>query len=346
MCKSPCRNIKDLSPAELEEWLGRIGEPGYRVTQIAEWLYRKRVVSFDDMLNLPARLRDQLTHEFHAFSLHVVDSRTGEDGTVKWLFELPDGEAIETVLITAPQRTTVCISTQVGCPVRCIFCASGRSGWVRDLTSGEIIDQVIYACRHLGERVTNVVVMGIGEPLLNLDGLVPALEAVCDVERLGVGARHVTVSTSGIVPGIHRLAAMNRAWNLALSLHATNDEQRAKLIPPAYRYPLQEVLDACRTYRAETGRMVTLEYALISGHNDTERDMRDLATIARELRAKVNLIPCNAVSDTHTAPDPVAVDRFLSGLLERNVQATVRRRKGEDIQAACGQLRRRCIVSP
>lgn len=346
MCRTCPVNIKDLSIPQLEDWLDTNGEPRYRARQITEWLYHSRAVSFDEMLNLPKALRERLADEFRAFSLHCTETQTAADSTVKWLFELPDGETIETVLISATQRTTVCVSTQVGCPVRCIFCASGRSGWIRDLTPGEIVDQVLYACRHLDERVTNVVVMGIGEPLLNLDGLVPALEALCDAERLGIGARHVTVSTSGIVPGIHRLAALNRPWNLALSLHATSDEKRAKLIPPAYRYPLREVLDACRTYRAETGRMVTLEYALICGHNDAEGDMRELAEIAHELRAKVNLIPCNAVSESHTAPDTASVDRFLAGLLERNVQATVRRRKGEDIQAACGQLRRRCIVSP
>jgi 23S rRNA (adenine2503-C2)-methyltransferase len=240
---------------------------------------------------------------------------------------------------------TVCISTQVGCPVRCSFCASGREGLKRDLRAGEIVDQVVFANRAADERIDNVVVMGMGEPLLNLSALLPALDTICAGagRGLGIGARHVTVSTSGIVPGIRRLAKAGRQWNLALSLHGVTDERRARFIPPQFRYPLNEVLAACREYREATGRMVTLEYALVAGENDTPADSQALAVIARDLRAKVNLIPCNSVGNTFEASSEDRVNQFHEELLGRGAQSTVRRRKGADIQAACGQLRSRTL---
>jgi 23S rRNA (adenine2503-C2)-methyltransferase len=337
----PPPHIKDLTDAALEAVLREAGQPAFRARQLRQWLYRQRVRSFAEMRNLPAALRERLADGFVAFALVCRETQTAADGTVKWLFELPDGETVETVFIPADGRTTVCISTQVGCPVRCAFCASGRDGLVRDLTPGEIVDQVIAACDPGGKRPDNIVVMGIGEPLLNLDAVLPALDRICTPEPdgLGFGARHVTVSTSGIVPGILRLAEAGRQWNLALSLHASNDAARARLIPAAYRYPLAEILDACRTYRERTGRMVTLEYALFRNRNDGDGDAAELAQIARSLRAKVNLIPCNAAGGAFAAPAADRVQAFLARLLDLRVQATVRRRRGEDILAACGQLR-------
>jgi 23S rRNA (adenine2503-C2)-methyltransferase len=227
--------------------------------------------------------------------------------------------------------------------VRCAFCASGRHGLVRNLQPAEIVDQVIAASRELGRRVDNVVVMGMGEPLLNLEALVPALDLLCAADRFGLGARHVTISTSGIVPGIRHLADLRRQWHLALSLHAVTDEQRARLIPERYRYPLKDILSACRRYRERTGRIVTLEYALIAGTNDATADVKALAAIARDLDAKVNLIPCNPVSGRYTAPDDHALRGFEAQLRRLGAKATVRQRKGERIQAACGQLRQRPV---
>ena len=333
------RPLKNVSHAEFAAWLQAREHEPFRQRQVSEWMYRKWCVAFEEMRNLPRALRAELAAEFDAFSLHCVETQTSRDRTVKYLLALRDGETIETVLISAPRRTTVCVSSQAGCPVRCSFCASGRDGWKRDLCPSEIIDQVVYACRELGQRVGNVVVMGIGEPLLNLDNLIPALDAICDPDRLGIGARHVTVSTSGIVPGIYRLADLGRQWHLALSLHAASDSGRKRLIPRKYLYPLSEILAACAVYRRKTGRLVTLEYTLIAGRNDTRADMLGLAQTARDLDAKLNLIPCNPGSGPHRPPPAAEVQRFLARLQERGAKATVRREKGTDIQAACGQLR-------
>lgn len=337
------RPIKDLAAAELTDWLRAHGQAAFRLKQVHHWLYGRWVIEFAAMANLPAALRQALTDEFLAFSLTPLETQTAGDGTVKWLFGLADGESLETVLIRAPDRQTVCISTQVGCPVRCTFCASGRDGLVRNLTPAEIVDQVIAACRHLQQRVDNIVVMGMGEPLLNLDNLVTALDLICGPDYLGIGARHITLSTSGIVPGIRRLAELRRQWHLALSLHALTDEQRGRLIPAPHRYPLDEILAACRYYRECTGRIVTLEYALMAGGNDSEADACGLAALARQLDAKVNLIPCNAVSEHYQAPDDRHVRAFEERVRSLGAKVTLRQRKGERIQAACGQLRRRSL---
>jgi 23S rRNA (adenine2503-C2)-methyltransferase len=331
--------LREVGAEDLLAWR----QPAFRAKQIRQWLFEKLALDADEMTNLPASLRQALAREFAVCSVSLLEELRDEEGTTKWLLVLPDGQTIETVLIRAPERLTVCISTQVGCPVRCAFCASGKQGLVRDLRMGEIVDQVVYANRAAGQRVDNIVVMGMGEPLLNLSALLPALDTICagNGEGLGVGARHVTVSTSGIVPGIRQLALAGRQWNLALSLHGVSDERRAQFIPPAHRYPLADILQACREYREATGRMVTLEYALVAGENDTVADAQELATIARDLRAKVNLIPCNAVGGGHRASSADCVQAFHERLLARGVQATVRRRKGTDIQAACGQLRAR-----
>jgi len=343
MGQTPIKNLPDTA---LAEWLAAHGQPPFRLHQVRHWLYARWAVAFADMHTLPAALRAALEADFRAFSLEAAGQQEADDRTLKWLFRLGDDQTIETVLIRAPDRQTLCLSTQVGCPVRCTFCASGRDGLIRDLQTAEIVDQVIAACRHLGRRVDNLVVMGMGEPLLNLDALIPALDLVCAPDHLGIGARHVTLSTSGIVPGIRRLADLRRQWHLALSLHAVTDTQRARLIPDRYRYPLKEVLSACRRYREATGRIVTLEYAAIAGVNDAEADARGLAAIARDLDAKVNLIPCNAVSPRFTPPDDRHLRAFEAQLHHLGAKATVRQRKGERIQAACGQLRRRPPASP
>jgi 23S rRNA (adenine2503-C2)-methyltransferase len=333
--------IKDLPDDRLRQWLAAHGQPAFRLRQILHWLYAQWATSFADMHTLPADLREALAADFRAFSLDLADSQQADDGTCKWLFRLGDGQSIETVLVRAPERLTVCVSTQVGCPVQCTFCASGRGGLVRNLQPAEIVDQIIAASRQAGQRVDNVVVMGMGEPLLNLAALVPALALVCAPDRFGLGARHITISTSGIVPGIRQLADQRGQWHLALSLHAVTDTQRARLIPDRYRYPLKEVLAACRHYRERSGRIVTLEYALIAGINDADADAKGLAAIARDLDAKVNLIPCNLVSQRYTAPDARRLYAFEAQLRHLGAKVTVRQRKGERIQAACGQLRRR-----
>lgn len=333
------RALSALSQSELVEWMTSVGQPAFRAKQVRDWLDRKWVQSFDEMRNVPNACRARLEAEFLCGSVTPVEARTADDGTTKFLLELADESQIECVLIPSPGRNTVCISTQVGCPVRCAFCASGREGLVRNLTQAEIVDQVRFACHELGHRVDNLVVMGVGEPLLNLDALIPALAAVCDPERIGLSARRVTVSTSGIVPGIRRLAHAGHPWGLAVSLHAPRDRDRARLIPPEYRYPLREILNACRAYETETNRMVTLEYALIAGQNDSLDHAKSLANIAKELHAKVNLIPLNPTGSNHAAPPHEVARAFQAVLVEGGVQATVRREKGAAVAAACGQLR-------
>ena len=333
--------IKNLDYEALATWLDDHRQPQFRTKQIFNWLYDKWATSFDEMRNVPKSLREQLDNAFLACSLEVVDSQTAADGTVKYLYKLPDDETIESVLITAGERKTVCVSSQVGCPVRCTFCATGAQGLIRNLQAAEIIDQVVMACRHFGERVTNVVVMGMGEPLLNYDNLVQALDRMDAPEALNIGARRITVSTSGIPDGIRRLADAGRQWNLALSLQAVKETQRARLIPAPYRYPLSEILEACQFYREQTNRLITIEYTLLHGRNCSMNDAERLAAIAKQLHAKVNLIPCNPTVSKSRAPSASETHKFLEILTRQGVNATIRRGKGAEIQAACGQLRAR-----
>ena len=335
------RSLKDIPDDELLSLLKSWGQPAFRVKQLRTWLYGPRfAATYEEMTNLPATLREKLAETVAPFALEVVQTVTDpQDGTVKWLSRLLDGNTIETVLIRVPHRTTVCVSTQVGCAVRCVFCASGRYGLVRDLTKAEIIDQVMLACRELGRRVDNVVVMGMGEPLMNLDALVAALDELGSPETIDLGNRHVTISTSGIVPGIRALAELRRPWNLALSLHAVNDEERARIIPTENRFPLEEIFAACEYHRELTNRMLTLEYALIDGRNDSRPTLERLAAIARRLHAKVNLIPCNANASNCKSPSLRRCHEALTFLEQSGVQATLRISHGQGILAACGQLK-------
>lgn len=332
-------SLKDLADAELAELLQQYGASPFRIKQLRHWLYQKWANDFSEMKNLPAGLLLQLQEKYLPFSLQVKETLSAEDGTIKWLSELVDGNTIETVLIRTPERATVCISTQVGCQVRCVFCASGKSGLIRNLSQAEIIDQVLLACRFLQSKINNIVVMGMGEPLHNLNNLAQALDRLNDLDGFALGARHITISTSGIVPGIRELADLGRPWNLAISLHATSDRQRAEIIPPAFRYPIAEIIAACQYHRQLTNRMPTLEYALLKDHNDTPEDAARLAKLAICLRAKVNLIPCNPGPSLYQAPSPAKCREFLAQLNKAGVPATLRLRKGDSIQAACGQLR-------
>lgn len=331
--------IKDLRDDALAQWLAQRQQPAFRAKQIHDWLYKKLAMDFNDMANLPLELRQALAADFQACAIQPVQKQAAGDHTVKWLSQLDDGETIETVLIRAPERDTVCISSQVGCAVRCIFCASGKQGLVRNLRCAEILDQVVLASHEIGHLVNNVVVMGMGEPLHNFDALVSALRLLCSAEGLGLGARHVTVSTSGVPTGIRKLADLQTPWNLALSLHAVSDELRATLIPPAKRAPMEDIFTACEYYQQKNNRMMTLEYVLLEGRNCQPEDASHLADIAHRLHAKVNLIPCNNDDGPCRAPADDVCERFLNHLLSRHVHATLRRRKGKDIQAACGQLR-------
>ena len=333
--------LATVAKPQLEELLRSLGQPTFRANQILDWVYRKRVFAPERMNNLPAALRTALAENFLGGVLQVKETLEADDGTVKLLLELLDRETIEAVIIPSPGRHTFCLSTQVGCPVRCYFCASGADGLVRNLLAGEIVEQFNCCCTRLGGLPDNIVFMGIGEGLMNFDNLTAALDLLCSPDGFGLAARRITVSTSGWVPGIRRLADLERQWTLAVSLHAPDDITRAKLIPDPMRLPIADILAACDYYREKSGRMVTFEYTLIRGINDSRDQAVKLAAIAAQHHAKVNLIPYNQTSPQFERPTDRTVRAFEAVLLERQIQVTVRVEKGSNVAAACGQLRRR-----
>ena len=320
-------------------------EPSYRADQVREWLYLHPVLTADGMTNIPAALRDSIGAELWPFSVEVEQS--ADDGaTRKWLFRAPDGASIEAVLMGYPGRTTLCISSQAGCAMACTFCASGQFGFERHLGAGEMIAQVAYANAHLAvnpmddspARVTNIVFMGMGEPLANYRNVREALRRM--IEVMGMSARGITVSTVGVVPGIRQLTGEPWPVNLAVSLHAADDELRSSLVPLNKRYPIDDLIVASRAYFDQKGRRVSLEWTLIDQVNDTEDQARKLAVIARQLRAHINVI---ALNPTPLSPDRPSsadrIDRFVATLRAEGANVTLRDTRGQDIDAACGQLR-------
>jgi len=334
--------LKSRTPEDLRGWFESRHQPRYRVDQLLEWTYRRWADCFETMSNLPKNLRRDLDESFDLNSVTAADVREETDGTRKTLYRLRDGESIETVWIPSPKRLTVCLSTQVGCPIGCPFCASGEGGFIRNLSPDEIVDQAIHESAREGRAPSHVVVMGVGEPLLNYENLMAALSALNAPWGMGIGARRITSSTCGIVPGIRRLSKEGKQWNLSVSLHAPDGETRASLVPAENRYPLEDVLEACRMYRDRTGRQVTLEYTLLRGVNDSPGQAAQLASISRELDVKVNLIPYNPVDPLpYRRPDEGAVETFVKAVEAGRGKITVRREKGGSIDAACGQLRLR-----
>jgi 23S rRNA (adenine2503-C2)-methyltransferase len=333
------RSRYDLSHSELAELLD--GEPGYRVNQLSQGLYAD-LVDPTEITTLSKKLREQLAEADELRSaLHTVVERKADNGeTIKWLSELHDGKRVETVLMHYAERSTVCVSSQAGCAMNCSFCATGQAGFDRNLGVGEIVEQVVMAMRQarLDERrLTNIVFMGMGEPLANFDRLWPAIQRIHD--DLGIGARHITVSTVGVVPGIRRLTEEALPVNLAVSLHAANDELRNTLVPLNKRYPLNDLIAACRDYIDVKGRRLSFEWALIHDVNDRDQDAAELARIAVPLGAHVNVIPLNPTPGYLVRGSSAkAVQRFVDRLAEHGVNATIRTTRGSDIDAACGQL--------
>lgn len=329
----------DLTRADLAALLQ--GEPAYRVAQTWDGLWQ-RGLEIDEITELPARLRDRLADEPALAAGLTTERVVDSDGasTRKWLWRLDDGAPIETVLMHYPGRSTVCVSSQAGCAMACSFCATGQAGFTRNLTSGEIVEQVVRARRaaaESGRRLSNVVFMGMGEPLANYDRLWQSIVVLH--REVGLSARHITVSTVGVVPGILRLARAELPVNLAVSLHAANDELRDMLVPLNRRYPLASLVSACHEYLEATGRRISFEWALIDGVNDRPSDAEELAPIARELRAHVNLIPLNPTPGYATPGTPATgVRRFRDHLRDLGVNATIRQNRGTSIDAACGQL--------
>lgn len=334
------------------------GEPTFRAKQVLEWLYKKRVGSVAEMTNLPKKLQTWLDDVFEFNPTALVLEKQSGDATKKLLLQLEDGSRIETVMISAPQtgvgieksRKTICISTQVGCAYGCKFCASGLAGWKRDLAVGEIVAQLIQVCQMEDASTPraradfasfdNIVVMGMGEPLANYDNLITALKILNAPWGLHFGARRITISTSGIVPRIEQLAEEPLSFRLAISLHGATDAVREQIMPINRKYPLQQLIPAAKAFADKHGRMITLEFILIEGVNDSLEQAKALATIAKDIHAHVNLIPYNTVEGlAWKRPSIAQQEKFAAILRERNVSVTLRREKGHDISAACGQLR-------
>lgn len=342
-------NLYDLSLPELTALLAEWGQPAYRARQVWEWLYRHYVGTFDEMSTLPGALRERLSSETTLTIGEIALSRNSSDGqTRKVLFQLPDGQYIETVLMRYEKRRTLCISTQAGCAMGCVFCATGQMGFMRHLSVAEIVGQVMYFARELAaedQHVTNIVMMGMGEPLHNYDNTLATVDRLTDATGFNLGARKITISTVGLIPAIRRYADEQRQTPLAVSLHAATDEERGRLLPVNRRWPLAELMEACRYYVARTGRRMTFEWALIAGENDTAEQAHKLGELLRGMLGHVNLIPLNPTAGYGGAPSsPERVARFQEILTEYGVTSTVRVRRGIDIQAGCGQLRDRHLA--
>lgn len=335
------RPIEGLARAELDAWLDARGLPGYRAHQIRRWLFRKRAASFECMTDLSGELRRALARDFVVGSLVMERRLSSRDGSVKYLFRLSDGNAVETVRIPEQDRVTLCVSTQAGCGLGCVFCATARMGLKRNLTQAEILDQVLEAQRRRPEdaRISNLVFMGMGEPLANYDAVRGALDVITDAHGgMGIAPRKVTVSTVGLLPQMRRLME-ETGVNLAVSLHSVRDAVRSELMPVNRKYPVSQLLDCCRSLPLPRRKRITFEYLLIRGLNDRVEDAAELAAKLRGIRCKVNLIPFNPHegSGFQRPPDRV-IERFAEKLRRHRIQTHVRRPRGDDIQAACGQL--------
>jgi 23S rRNA (adenine2503-C2)-methyltransferase len=349
MDRDPRPGIAGVLPDSLAAWFTERGQPAYRARQVADAVWRGHAVDASGIQTLPADLRHELEAAFRFDTIEDTELTVADGGlTEKGLHRLTGGALVESVLMHYParpgsrERHTLCLSSQAGCAVGCPFCATGELGFTRDLDTAEIVDQARQAARRLarnGKRLTNIVFMGMGEPLLNLDNVLPAIEALNDPRRFGLGARHITVSTSGVVPGIRRLTALGPQFTLAVSLHAARDALRDVLVPLNRRWPVAEVIEAAREHARATGRRISYEYTMISGVNDTEVDEQALGELLHGDHAHVNLIPMNPVAHTPWTASPARVlERFAAHLRSAGIETTIRWNRGQEVGAACGQL--------
>ena len=334
-------DIKSMNIEELKELMTGLGEKPFRAKQIYSWLHEHMVTSYEEMTNLPAKLREKLA-AYPITALEVVDVQVSKlDGTRKYLFRLADGNVIESVLMKYKHGNSVCISSQVGCRMGCRFCASTIGGLTRNLQASEMLDQIYRIWQETGERVSNVVVMGTGEPLDNYENLLRFIHILTEEGGVHISQRNLTVSTCGLVPKIYDLAKEKLQMTLALSLHAPNDEKRRELMPIARKYTMEEVLDACRYYFEQTGRRITFEYSLVAGVNDSEENARELSGRIGDINCHVNLIPVNPVKErSFQRSTRQAVENFKIKLEKCGINVTIRREMGSDIDGACGQLRK------
>ena len=336
------KNIKDYTLEELKEELKNLGEKPFRAEQIFKWLYEDKVLSFDDMTNLSIDLRNKLKEIYEIKQFKILKKQVASDSTKKYLFDLLDGNAIETVLMQYHHGYSLCVSSQVGCKMGCKFCASTGIPFVRNLTTGEILEQIMAVERDENIRISNVVFMGIGEPLDNYDNVVKAIHLINNPKCLNIGARHISISTSGLVPKIYKLAEENIQCTLSISLHATTNEQRSKMMPVNNTYHIEELLQACKDYIEKTNRRISFEYALAKENNDNLEDAKRLVKLLKGMLCHVNLIPINKIENGEfTKSSNENIIKFRDYLNEHGIVATIRRELGSDIDAACGQLRRK-----
>ncbi len=340
------RCISSLDLEQLTGLMKELGQPGFRAKQIFHWLHQKLVTEFSQMTDQPKALLARLEEGWYIAAPAVRRKQVSKDGTVKYLLELADGNCIETVLMRYHYGNTVCVSTQVGCRMGCRFCASTQAGRVRNLEAGEIAAEIYTAQRDSGERVSHIVLMGIGEPLDNYDEVLKFLRLISHPEGVNIGMRNISLSTCGLVPMILRLAQEKLQITLSISLHAPNNSMRSSMMPVNDAYPVEELIAACRQYQKITGRRISFEYSMVRGVNDSPATARELAKLIQGMGAHVNLIPINPVDGSpYSATDTDNVKRFQADLEKLGVNATIRRRLGSDISAACGQLRREEINS-
>lgn len=338
-------NINDLTLEELEEYIVDLGEKKFHAKQIFKWIHKLGVVSFDEMTDISKSLRDKLKEKTYILDMEVLEcQKSKKDGTMKFLIKLMDNCAIESVFMRYNHGNTLCVSTQVGCKMGCKFCASTKEGFERSLMASEIEGQILTVQRYTGEKISNVVYMGIGEPLDNYDNTVKSIRLINNPQGLNIGARHISLSTCGLVPNIYRLADENIQCTLSISLHATTNEKRRDIMPVANRYSIDELLTACKDYIKKTGRRISFEYALIYGKNDSYEDALSLAKLLRGMIAHVNLIPVNEIKEKeYKKATEKSIEKFMNTLNSMGVVTTVRRELGSDIDAACGQLRKKYI---
>lgn len=338
-------NISDFTLSELEEYIVSLDEKKFHAKQIFKWIHKVGVTSFDEMTDISKSLRDKLKNNTYILNMEVITcQKSKKDGTMKFLIKLTDNCAIESVFMRYNHGNTLCVSTQVGCKMGCKFCASTKEGFERSLLASEIEGQIQTVQRYTGERISNVVYMGIGEPLDNYDNVVKSIRIINDAQGLNIGARHISLSTCGLVPKIYKLAEENIQCTLSISLHATTDEKRRDIMPIANKYSIEELLTACKEYIKITGRRISFEYALIYGKNDSYEDALALAKLLRGMIAHVNLIPVNEIKEKeYKKATEKSVEKFMNTLNSMGIVTTVRRELGSDIDAACGQLRKKYI---
>ncbi len=336
------KNIKDYNLEELKQELVNLGEKPFRAEQIFKWLFQEKVKSFDDMTNISLELREKLKKEYTICNFNILKKQESKDGTIKYLFDVLDGNAIETVLMSYHHGYSICVSSQIGCKMGCKFCASTGINFIRSLTSGEIVEQILAVEQDTKIRISNVVFMGIGEPLDNYDNVINAIRIINNPKGLNIGARHISISTSGLVPKIYKLAEENIPCTLSISLHATTNEKRSKMMPVNNVYPIEELIKACKDYIKKTNRRISFEYALAKDNNDNKEDAKELVHLLKGMLCHVNLIPINKIENgSFTKSSNENIMKFRDYLNDHGIVATIRRELGSDIDAACGQLRRK-----